>query len=200
MRVPYAPKEAPSDAPQNVKDIYTRIAARRAPRPLIPLDLALLHNPNIADGWNTLLGAIRSKTTLPQRVTELAVCRVAVLNDASYEWQSHSPLALAGGVSKEGLATVLSTPRLPQGKSGKSEGEGGLSEKEWAVLVYVDAMTRDVNVEESTWEEMRKWFGETESVELTATVAGYNCVSRFLVALNVGEANGGEMKVPEGKK
>ena len=95
---------------------------------------------------------------------------------------------------------MLSTPRLAQGKSGKSEGEGGLSEKEWAVLVYVDAMTRDVNVEDATFEEVRKWFSETESVELTATVAGYNCVSRFLVALNVGECNGQEMKVPEQKK
>jgi len=200
MRVPYAPSSPPADASQNVQDIYHRIAARRAPRPLIPLDLALLHNPSIADGWNTLLGAIRTKNSLPQRVTELAVCRVAVLNSASYEWHSHSPLALAGGVSAEGLQTVLSTPRLAQGKSGKSEGEGGLSEKEWAVLVYVDAMTRDVNVEDATFEEVRKWFSETESVELTATVAGYNCVSRFLVALNVGECNGQEMKVPEQKK
>lgn len=92
------------------------------------------------------------------------------------------------------------TPRLAQGKSGKSEGEGGLSEKEWAVLVYVDAMTKDVNVEDETFDEVRRFFSETESVELTATVAGYNCVSRFLVALNVGECNGQEMKVPEQKK
>jgi alkylhydroperoxidase family enzyme len=196
MRVPYAPDTAPVDASEATKDIYSRIEARRAPRPLIPLDLALLHNPNIADGWNTLLGAIRSKTSLPQRVTELAVCRIAVLNKASYEWKSHSPLAAAGGVSKEGLQTVLDTPRLPQGKSGKSDGEGGLSEKEWAVLVYADAMTKDVEVEDETWVEVKKHFGETEMVELTATVAGYNCVSRFLVALNVGEFNGREMVVP----
>lgn len=200
MRVPYAPTTAPEDASQTTKDIYTRIAARRAPRPLIPLDLALLHNPSVADGWNSLLGAIRSKTSLPSRITELAVCRVAVLNRATFEWNAHAPLALAGGVSKEGLQTVLDTPRLAQGKSGKSEGEGGLSEREWAVLVYTDAMTRDVEVGEGTWEEMRRWFEETEAVELTVTVAGYNCVSRFLVALDVGECNGGVMKVPEGKE
>ena len=69
-----------------------------------------------------------------------------------------------------------------------------MSEKEWAVLVYVDAMTRDVNVEDATFEEVRKWFSETESVELTATVAAYNAVSRFLVALDVGECNDRAMK------
>jgi alkylhydroperoxidase family enzyme len=197
MRVPYAPTTPPSDAPDTTKDIYSRIAARRAPRPLIPLDLALLHNPFIADGWNSLLGAIRSKTSLPSGITELAVCRIAVLNKASYEWKAHAPLARAGGVSQDALKTVLEVPRLDQGKSGKKDGEGGLSEKEWAVLVYTDAMTKDVEVSEETWEGVRKWFGETEMVELTATVAGYNCVSRFLVALNVGENNGKEMVVPE---
>lgn len=64
-------------------------------------------------------------------------------------------------------------------------------------MVYTDAMTKDVDVDDATWEEVRKHFGETESVELTATVATYNCVSRFLVALNVNEYNGKEMVVPE---
>jgi hypothetical protein len=36
--------------------------------------------------------------------------------------------------------------------------------------------------------------GDREVVELTATVAAYNCVSRFLVALDVGECNGTAMK------
>jgi len=197
MRVPYAPTTPPADAPAATQEIYSRIAARRAPRPLIPLDLALLHNPSIADGWNSLLGAIRSKTSLPSGITELAVCRIAVLNKASYEWKAHAPLARAGGVSRDALKTVLEIRRLNQGKCEKKDGEGGLSEKEWAVLVYTDAMTNDVEVAEETWESVRKWFGETEMVELTATVATYNCVSRFLVALNVGENNGKEMVVPE---
>jgi len=197
MRVPYAPTTPPADASAATQEIYSRIAARRAPRPLIPLDLALLHNPSIADGWNSLLGAIRSKTSLASGITELAVCRIAVLNKASYEWKAHAPLARAGGVSQEALKTLLEVPRLDQGKSGKKDGEGGLSEKEWAVLVYTDAMTKDVEVSEETWEGVRKWFGESEMVEMTATVATYNCVSRFLVALNVGENNGKEMVVPE---
>lgn len=203
MRVPYAPTEAPSDSPQTTKDIYSRIAARRAPRPLIPLDLALLHNPAIADGWNSLLGAIRSKTTLDDGIVELAVCRVAVLNGASYEWQAHSPLARKGGVSREALQHVLHTPCLVatngQEKAEGSKDHEALSARQWAVLEYTDAMTRNVDVEGKVFENLKTvaGFNETQCVEMTAVVAGYNCVSRFLVALNVGECNGKGMEVPE---
>jgi hypothetical protein len=44
---------------------------------------------------------------------------------------------------------------------------------------------------------LKGWLGDREVVELTASVAAYNCVSRFLVALDVGECNGREMKKVE---
>jgi len=88
MRVPYAPPTPPPSSDPSLAAIYSRISARRYPRPLLPLDLALLHNPNIADGWNSLLGAIRSTTTLDPAVVELAICRVAVINCAVFEWDA----------------------------------------------------------------------------------------------------------------
>ena len=61
---------------------------------------------------------------------------------------------------------------------------------EWAVLKYADEMTRNVEVAPSTFEALKKvGLSEQEIVELTATVASYNMVSRFLVALDVGEQN-----------
>ena len=56
-------------------------------------------------------------------------------------------------------------------------------------MAYTDAMTRDVKVGEEIFERLKIWFGEIEIVEITATVAAYNCVSRFLVTLDVGEIN-----------
>ena len=82
MRVPYAPNEPPNE---EARPIYERIAERRKPRPLIPLDLALLHNPAVADGWNSFIGAIRTKTSLPANLKELAISRIAVLNHAVHE-------------------------------------------------------------------------------------------------------------------
>jgi hypothetical protein len=58
------------------------------------------------------------------------------------------------------------------------------------VLQYTDALTLDVNVPSPLFEQMRDHFGEREVVEITATISAYNCVSRFLVALDVGERLG----------
>lgn len=124
---------------------------------------------------------------------ELAVCRVAVLNGADYEWFAHAKLARQGGVSREVLGVCLELGEL----KGKEERREGVSEVQWAVLRFTDAMTRRVKVEEEVFDEVKGVLGETGVVELTATVAAYNCVSRFLVALDVGEWNGRGMVVPE---
>lgn len=51
-------------------------------------------------------------------------------------------------------------------------------------------MTRDIKVPQALFDEVQATgFSNQEMVELTATVASYNMVSRFLVALNVGEQN-----------
>ena len=47
-------------------------------------------------------------------------------------------------------------------------------------------MTRDVKVDDATFERARRALGGTQKVvELVATIAAYNMVSRFLVALDV---------------
>lgn len=165
MRVPYVSDPPPNmDAEQHA--IYDRVAARRHPRPLQPLDLALLHNPHVADGWNSFLGAIRTKTSLPEDVREIAICRVAVLNGAAYEWAQHAPLAAEGGVAEEGLRTLAK-----KDVSGKEVGEG-LSEKQWIVCRFTDEMTRTVKVSDETFADARKHFSESEVVELVSTVRG----------------------------
>lgn len=68
--------------------------------------------------------------------------------------------------------------------------QGDLSDKEWATLLYADEMTRHVKVDDRTFERLVKvGFSEKDIVEITATVGSYNMVSRFLVALDVGEQN-----------
>lgn len=58
------------------------------------------------------------------------------------------------------------------------------------MLAYTDAMTLDVRVPDAVFEKLKEaGFSDKEVVEITATVAAYNCVSRFLVALDVGERN-----------
>jgi alkylhydroperoxidase family enzyme len=85
-------------------------------------------------------------------------------------------------VSKDQVLAVLnSKPREPLEVLGA---------KLSAVLAYTDAMTLDVRVPDGVFDKLKEaGFSEKEIVEITATVAAYNCVSRFLVALDVGERN-----------
>jgi alkylhydroperoxidase family enzyme len=70
--------------------------------------------------------------------------------------------------------------------------QGELTVQEWVVLKYADAMTQRVHVEDELFNELRRGSGldAKRIIKLTGVIAGYNCVSRFLVALDVGEMNG----------
>ncbi|EUC44719.1 hypothetical protein COCMIDRAFT_97481 [Bipolaris oryzae ATCC 44560] len=182
MRLPYVP-DPPNFTSEADKAVEQRVRERRGEKGLIALDRTLLHSPPVADGWNSFLGSIRTKTSLLTSIRETAICRVAVLNRAWYEWESHSPiLSSASDVTPQQVEAVLkSPPRSPLVDI--------LGPSLSILLAYTDAMTLDVQVPDAVFAELKKSFSEREVVEITATIAAYNCVSRFLVALDVGERN-----------
>ena len=183
---------------------YEQLSARRAPNPLLALDRALLHSSPVASGWSSFLGAIRQQTSLPADIRELCICRVAVLNGATYEWEHHAPILKDEGKLSEEALEEVKERKAWQGwesawgknETGREEGEVGraLSDKQRAVLAYADAMTIGIKVSDEIFAWIRRSFDDREIVEITATVAAYNCVSRFLVALDVGEMSEKETK------
>ena len=178
MRLPYIPDDPQMETEEDAA-IVQRVKDRRGGK-LIALDKTLLHAPAVANGWNGFLGAIRTQTSLPSSVRELAICRVAILNNAWYEWDSHRPILEKTGVL---------SPEAIESLKEKSQPKGGsmFDEKHLAVLEYTDAMTLGCIVPQPLFEKLKSFFSEKEVVEITSTVAAYNCVSRFLVALDVGE-------------
>ena len=166
MRLPYTP-DPPTPTSESEAAIIARITARRAPRPLQPLDLTLLHSPPVADGWNSFLGAVRTQTTIPADLREIAISRVAAVNRAWYEWMHHAPLAVQGGVSEQGMEVCKGEGELIV-EGGCPE---GLTEGQWVVLCFADEMTRNVQVRDGTFERLRGLFGEREVVEIVATVS-----------------------------
>nr|OQO29507.1 hypothetical protein B0A51_03036 [Rachicladosporium sp. CCFEE 5018] len=181
MRLPYIP-----DNPQmpNAEDaaVVQRVKDRRGGK-LIALDKTLLHAPLVADGWNSFLKAIRTQTTIADSVRETAICRIAALNQAWYEWDAHVPI-----LEKSGILDAAAVERLKDRKKVEADGaEPGFDKKHLAVLRYTDAMTLGCVVPQAIFDELKSHFSDREVVEITSTVAAYNCVSRFLVALDVGE-------------
>ncbi|RAH73458.1 carboxymuconolactone decarboxylase family protein [Aspergillus aculeatinus CBS 121060] len=182
MRLPYV-ANPPETSDAEEAEILAQTQARRAPGTLLPLDLALMHSFPVTDGWNSFMGALRTRTSLSTIVRELIMCRVAVLNDALFEWEQHAPLLKAGGFSDEALELIRQPEICPEAQ------KRALSREESVVLKYTDAMTKTVKVPEEIFQEVKECFDHKQVVEITATVAAYNGVSRFLVALDVGERN-----------
>ena len=184
MKIPYVPNPPIADSPED-DDIIKRIRARRGSGGLLKLDHALLHSPPLADGWNSFFGAIRTRTSISGDLRELIMCRIAVCNEAWYEWDQHRPILESTGVlSAEAVESLKERPESSDGKTGR---ESIFDEKHLAVLEYTDAMTIGCIVPEPVFAQLKGFFSEKEVVEITSTVAAYNCVSRFLVALDVGE-------------
>jgi AhpD family alkylhydroperoxidase len=173
--------DAPEDGDPGVRAAVEAIRARRGGE-LSALDRMLLHSPPVAEGWNALLGALRNRTTLTPDLTELVVLRVAVLNDAAFEWAAHEPAARRAGVTDRQLAAL----RLPAAAA-----DPAFTPVQAAVLRFTDASTREVAVPDEVFAAVREHLDDRQVVELTATVAGYAMVSRFLVALQVPPPLGG---------
>nr|WP_315259831.1 carboxymuconolactone decarboxylase family protein [uncultured Limnohabitans sp.] len=155
-----------------LKEIEERILQERGRISL--LYQVLLNSAPIAQGWESMLTAVRNKTSVPADLRELMILRVAVLNKASFEFEAHIPHALKAGVSAEKIDDIKDMDLSAR-----------FNDEEKLILTMTDHMTRDIEVPAELMQEVTRRYGPGQVVELVATVAAYNMVSRFLVALNI---------------
>lgn len=175
--VPYiTDQDIEADATRS--SVVAAIRARRKNGKLLNLDRMLLHSPPVARGWNTYMGAIRTELQLSPRLRELAICAVAVLNRADYEWIQHAPEFLAAGGSQAQLDALKELDV-------RGENVAAFSSLERIALTLTIEMTRDVNLSSATKDALHAHLPAREIAELVSVIASYNMVSRYLVALGI---------------
>ena len=157
-------------------DLVAAIRKRRGGE-LIELDRLLLYSQPLSEGWNHFLGNIRERFAVAQQLRELVMCTVAVLNDAEYEFSQHAPLYIKAGGSEE-KATLLRQPD-------KAIDNPAFTEDEQLAIALTTQLTRDVRISDDLFKRASVFFGNEHLVELIATIAAYNMVSRFLVAFEL---------------
>ena len=145
---------------------------------LLNLDRQLLYSPAFAQGWNALLGAVRTQLKVDPKLRELAMCVVAVLNGAEYEYVHHAPEFIKAGGREAQIAAVH--------RMASHDVDASLFDQfENATIALSAQMTKAVKVEDGTFDTLRKHLGDSATVELVGVIAAYNMVSRFLVALGI---------------
>jgi len=161
------------DHPELVESI-AKIKGARGGR-LINIYRLMLHSPALANAWFDLNQAVRYGTEIDGQSRELAVIRVAVLNDVEYVQRAHGPAyALKEGLTPEQVTALANW-----------QASNLFSDQQRALLAYTDAMTREIDVADAVFAEVRKYFTERQTVELTMLIGAYNMLTRFLKALKV---------------
>jgi alkylhydroperoxidase family enzyme len=157
-----------------LSELITKIKGARGGR-LINIYRLMLHSPAVANAWFDLNQAVRYGTEIDGQCRELAVIRVAILNSVEYVVHAHGPAYAL----KEGLTPAQVEALVDWSASNL------FTDKQRALLAYTDAITRNIDVPDAVFTEVRKHFSERQTVEVTMLISAYNMLTRFLKALKV---------------
>jgi alkylhydroperoxidase family enzyme len=157
-----------------LSDLVAKLKGARGGR-LINIYRLMLHSPGLAKAWFELNQAVRYGTEIDGQSRELAVIRVAILNRVDYVQRAHGPAyALQEGLTSEQVEALVDW-----------RSSALFSEKQRALLAYVDAMTREIDVPDNVFSNLQSHHNERQIVELTLLISAYNMLTRFLQALRV---------------
>jgi 4-carboxymuconolactone decarboxylase len=155
-------------------ELIQKFSAGRRGR-LINIYRMLLNSPALAESWFNHSNAVRWKTSLDGRLREIVIIRMGHLAKSQYVLRQHVPsLALADGMTLEecdALADWRATSLF--------------SARERAALAYTDTMTRDIEVPDPIFAEVKRHFDDRQIVELTVLIGTYNMNARVLQALRL---------------
>ena len=140
---------------------------------------AALHQPELADKWQQFGEILRYRTSLPPRLSELAILVTARHWTSQLEWQQHAPAALKGGLAEE----IVEAIRTASGRCSRRR-----TRKRFTTL-HFELHEKQI-VSEKTYQRTLGLIGVQGVVELTALIGYYTMVAMTLIAH--------EIPLPEG--
>jgi 4-carboxymuconolactone decarboxylase len=129
----------------------------------------LLRSPEIGDLGQEFGASTRFKSSLPQRLYELAILVTARHWTAQYEWQAHHRSALQAGLSAA-ICDAIAAGRRP----------AAMQKDEEAVYNFVSELLNTKQVSDTTFAAAKNAFGERGVVDIIAVTGWYSTVSMML--------------------
>lgn len=130
---------------------------------------ALLRSPELAEHAQKLGAYIRFRTSLPQKLNELAILVTGRYWTAQYEWYAHAQLAEKAGLAVE-VISEISQRKKPK----------NLSKEETAVYDFATELNEKKEVSDATFTAVKDLFGEKGIIDLIGTCGYYTFVSMVL--------------------
>src|SRR6202035_309916 len=110
---------------------------------------AYIRNPDLAPRLTAMTDYLRWNTSLPPRLSEMAILITARQWTAQYEWFAHYPLAIKGGLDPK-VAGDIALGKRPD----------GMKDDESALYDLAMALYRDKKVSDAVYSNAQEKFGE----------------------------------------
>jgi 4-carboxymuconolactone decarboxylase len=133
-----------------------------------------LTSPGLADTAQQLGAFCRYGTSLPPRLSELAILVTGAFWRSGFEWAVHAPIAIKAGVTPQ-VAEAIRTGQEPQ----------FALEDEVVVHAFSIELHRDHAVTHATYARAVALLGETAVVELVGILGYYTLISMTINAFEV---------------
>jgi 4-carboxymuconolactone decarboxylase len=139
---------------------------------------AYVRSPDLAPRLSALSDYLRWNTSLPPRLSELAILITARQWTAQYEWFAHYPLALKGGLDPT-VAGDIAAGKRPD----------NMKDDEAALYDLAVALYRDKKVSEPIYKAALEKFGERGIMDIIGIIGYYDLVSMTLITMQAEAPN-----------
>src|SRR4051794_5370159 len=167
------------------KRVHDQIVSGKRGRFGGPFQL-LIRAPGVCEHAAPLGEYLRWGTSLPDRLSELAIITTARFWRAQYEWYAHAPLPEKAGVPGAAIEAIRTggTPVFPE-------------QDETLVYRVCNEMFRTQRLSDASFGEAVKAFGKNGLVEVIAIIGYYTLIGNPLNVFQVGLPEGETPPFPE---
>src|SRR6266700_4323189 len=139
---------------------------------------AYIRSPELAQRLIALADYLRWNSSLPPRLSELAILITAREWTAQYEWFAHYPLALKGGLDPR-VADAIADGKRPD----------AMKDDEAALYDLATALYRDRKVSDPVYKAALEKFGERGIMDIIGIIGYYDLVSMTLITMQAEAPN-----------
>jgi alkylhydroperoxidase family enzyme len=123
----------------------------------------LVRHPDLTKAYLGFNVYLLFRSTLPARVREVAVLRVAHRRDCTYEWEHHVEMAKAEGLTDADVEAIRN-------------GEAG-DDLDRLVLRATDELEEKSNLTDETWAALGEHLSERQRMDFVFTVGAYGMLA-----------------------
>jgi 4-carboxymuconolactone decarboxylase len=148
---------------------------RRNPQDASNVLATMVNHPALTKAFLRFNVHLLFSSTLPPRIRELAILRVAHRRECAYEWTHHVDLAKREGLTDD----EIDATRRPE------VADGPLGEFERAVLAGVDELDEQSQLSDETWATLGTRFDDRQRMDFVFTVGSYIMLAMALNTFGV---------------